>query len=183
MTQRFETSQWVPYPVELVFAFFSNSANLPHLVPPELKTRIEDARLIPPPARPLHPDPARRFSGVAAGVGSEILVTICPLRWVPRRIGFTVRITEFAWNSHFSDEQITGPFASFHHRHGIQPKTLDGIDGTFVSDAIEFELPFGRLGGLAAGLLRRQFASQFAYRQQRLPAILATVARQAVRRA
>jgi ligand-binding SRPBCC domain-containing protein len=182
MTERFETSQWVPYPVELVFAFFSNPANLPQLMPTEFKTRVEDARLTPPPPKPLNPDPARRFIGVSAGVGSEILITFQPLRWAPKRIGWTARIVEFVWNSHFSDEQITGPFASFHHRHGIQPKTLDGIDGTFVSDAFEFELPFGRLGGLAAGLLRRQFASQFAYRQQRLPAILATVARQAVRR-
>ena len=183
MTQRFETSQWVPYPVELVFAFFSNSANLPHLVPPELKTRIEDARLIPPPARPLHPDPARRFSGVAAGVGSEILVTICPLRWVPRRIGFTVRITEFAWNSHFSDEQVNGPFASSLHRHGFEPNVRNGVEGTLVSDTVEFALPFGPIGGLASGFLRRQLTRQFAFRQQRLPEILAAVARQAVRRA
>jgi hypothetical protein len=33
MTQHLETQQWVPYPVELVFAFFANPANLPHLMP------------------------------------------------------------------------------------------------------------------------------------------------------
>jgi ligand-binding SRPBCC domain-containing protein len=179
MTQHFETSQWVPYPVELVFAFFSNPANLPHLMPPELKTRIEDAHLTPPPPRPLNPDPARRFTGVAAGIGSEIVVTFCPLRWVPRRIGFTARITEFVWNSHFSDEQVSGPFATFRHRHGIQSETCDGIEGTLVSDTIEFALPFGPLGRLALGFFR----SQFAYRQRRLPEVLAVVARQAVRRA
>jgi ligand-binding SRPBCC domain-containing protein len=183
MAERFETSQWVPHPVELVFAFFSNPANLPHLMPPELKTRIEDARLTPPPPRPLHTDPARHFSGVAAGIGSEILVTFCPLRWVPKRIGFTVRITEFVWNSHFADEQITGPFSSFHHRHGIEPESRDAIEGTLVSDTIEFALPFGPLGSLASGFLRRQLTRQFAHRQQRLPEILAAVARQAIRRA
>jgi ligand-binding SRPBCC domain-containing protein len=183
MTHRFETSHWVPYPVELVFAFFSNPANLPHLVPPELKTRIEDARLTPPPPRPLHPDPSRRFSGVAAGVGSEILVTICPLRWVPRRIGFTVRITEFVWNSHFADEQVSGPFASNRHRHGFEPETRDGDEGTLVSDKIEFALALGPLSSLASAFIRRQLTRQFAYRQQRLPAILAAVARQAARRA
>jgi ligand-binding SRPBCC domain-containing protein len=182
MTQRFETSQWVPYPVELVFAFFSNPANLPHLVPPQLKTRIEDAHLTPPPPRPLHPDPTRRFTGVAAGVGSEILVTICPLRWVPRRIGFTVRITEFVWNSHFADEQVSGPLASNRHRHGFEPETRDAVEGTLVSDTIDYALPFGPLGRLALGFFRSQLTRQFAYRQQRLPAILATVALQAVRR-
>jgi ligand-binding SRPBCC domain-containing protein len=183
MTHRFETSQWVPYPVELVFAFFSNPANLPHLMPPLLKTRVEDAHLTPPPPRPLHPDPARRFTGVAAGIGSELLVTFQPLRWVPKRIGFTARITDFVWNSHFCDEQITGPFASFKHRHGIESEIRDAVEGTLVSDMIDFVLPFGPLGGLATPLVRRQLAGQFAHRQQRLPEILATVARQAVRRA
>ena len=183
MTQHFETSQWVPYPVELVFAFFSNPANLPHLMPPELKTRIEDVRLTPPPPKPFSPDPTRRFLGVSAGVGSEILITFQPLRWVPKRIGWTARITEFVWNSHFSDEQVTGPFASFHHRHGIEPQTRDGSEGTLVSDKIDFAMPFGPLGNFGAVFLRRQLTSQFAHRQQRLPEIIAAVARQATRRA
>lgn len=183
MTQHFETSQWVPYPVELVFAFFSNPANLPHLMPPELKTRIEDARLTPPPPKPLNPDPARRFSGVAAGVGSEILVTICPFRCVPRRVGFSVRITEFVWNSHFSDEQLKGPFTSNLHRHGFVPEIREGVEGTIVADTVEFALPFGPFGNLASGFLRRQLTRQFAFRQKRLPEILAAVARQATRRA
>jgi ligand-binding SRPBCC domain-containing protein len=181
MTHRFETNQWVPYPVELAFAFFSNPANLPHLMPPELKTRIEDARLAPPPPRPLHPDPARRFTGVAAGIGSEILVTFHPLRWVPKRIGFTARITEFVWNSHFSDEQLNGPFASFRHRHGIVSETRDNIEGTLVSDTIEFAFALGPLSTLASAFVSRQLIRQFAHRQQRLPQILAAVARQAVR--
>jgi ligand-binding SRPBCC domain-containing protein len=182
MTLHFETSQWVPYPVELVFAFFSNPANLPHLMPPELKTRIEDARLTPPPAKPFNPDPTRRFLGVSAGVGSEILITFQPLRWAPKRIGWTARVTEFVWNSHFADEQVTGPFAIFHHRHGIVSDTRSGIEGTLVSDKIDFSLPFGPLGTLASAFLRRQLARQFAHRQQRLPTILEAVARQATRR-
>jgi ligand-binding SRPBCC domain-containing protein len=183
MTHHFQSSQWVPYPVELVFAFFANPANLPHLMPPQLKTRVEDARLTPPPPKPLQPDPTRRFSGIAAGVGSEILITFQPLRWVPRRIGWTARIVEFLWNSHFCDEQITGPFSSFHHRHGIEPEMRNGIEGTLVSDDIHFALPLGPLGDCASPLLRLQIAAQFAHRQQRLPEILAAVARQATRRA
>ena len=53
MVQRFETDQWVPFPVELVFAFFANPSNLPHLVPAKQKARIEDLRLQPPPPRPV----------------------------------------------------------------------------------------------------------------------------------
>jgi ligand-binding SRPBCC domain-containing protein len=183
MTQRFETRQWVPFPVELVFAFLANPANLPHLMPPRLKTRIEDARIQPPPARPMAQDPARRFRSVAAGEGSEILVSFYPLRWLPKRASWMVRIMEFAWNSHFRDEQVRGPFAEFRHRHGIQAEFRDGIEGTLVDDEIEYALPCGFIGRLGGVLVRRQLERAFAHRQKRLPEMLAAAARQAARRA
>ena len=183
MTQRFETRQWVPFPVELLFAFFANPANLPHLMPPALQTRLEDARIEPPAPRPVAADPARRFKSVAAGVGSEILISFYPIRWVPKRVSWMARITEFEWNSHFCDEQVRGPFALFRHRHGIEAEVRDGVEGTLVSDAIEFALPYGWLGRMGAVLVRRNLERSFAYRQKRLPEILAVAARQAVRRA
>lgn len=182
MTQSFETRQWVPFPVELVFAFFANPTNLPHLMPRKLEMRIEDVRMQPPPPRPLHPDPARRFKSVAAGVGSEILISFFPIAWVPRRVSWMTRITEFAWNSHFCDEQVRGPFTSFHHRHGIQAEEREGVDGTLVSDEIEFTLPLGILGRVGGAMARRKLANSFAHRQKRLPEILAVAAQQAVKR-
>jgi ligand-binding SRPBCC domain-containing protein len=183
MTHRFETSEWTPYPVELVFAFFANPANLPHLMQPKLQTRIEDARIEPPPARPIPVDAARRFRSVAAGTGSEILVSFYPIAWVPKRVSWMARITEFVWNSHFCDEQVRGPFDVFNHRHGIKAQFRDGKEGTLVTDEIEFALPLGVVGRLGGVLVRRQLATAFAYRQKRLPEILAVAARQAVKRA
>jgi ligand-binding SRPBCC domain-containing protein len=183
MTERFETRQWVPFPVELVFAFFANPANLPHLMPPLLETRTEDARIAPPPARPMAPDPTRRFLSVAAGPGSEILISFYPIPWVPRRVSWMTRITEFVWNSHFCDEQVRGPFSQFRHRHGITAEARDGVEGTLVSDEIEFALPYGFIGRLGGRLVRRKLVQSFAHRQKRLPEILAAAARQAARRA
>jgi ligand-binding SRPBCC domain-containing protein len=168
--------------VELVFAFFANPANLPHLMPPALQTRVEDARIASAPPRPLASDPERRFQSVAAGVGSEILISFLPIPWVPRRVSWMARIVEFEWNSHFTDEQARGPFRLFRHRHGIAAEMRDSIEGTLVSDEIEFALPFG-LAGRAAGLaVRWQLQGSFAHRQKRLPQILAAVARQAAQR-
>lgn len=183
MTQRFETRQWVPFPVELVFAFFANPQNLPHVMPPRQKTLVEDARLQPPPPRPVPPDPARRFLSVAAGVGSEILISFRPIPWLLRRASWLARITEFVWNDHFCDEQARGPFASFHHRHGIQPETRDGQEGTLVSDEIDFALPYGLIGRAGGVIVKSQLKRAFAYRHMRLPEILAVAARQAARRA
>jgi ligand-binding SRPBCC domain-containing protein len=86
------------------------------------------------------------------------------------------------WNSHFCDRQVRGPFQQFHHRHGIQQETRDGVEGTLVSDEIEFALPFGWLGQVAGALVRRKLEQAFAYRQLRLPEILAAASRQAARR-
>jgi ligand-binding SRPBCC domain-containing protein len=182
MSQRFETRQWVPFPVELVFAFFANPTNLPHLMPSKLATQIEDAHIQPPPARPVHPDAARRFLSVAAGEGSEILVSFFPSPWIPGRVSWKARITEFVWNSHFCDEQVRGPFKNFHHRHGVEAEVRDGVEGTLVSDEIEYELPFGFLGRFAGAFVRRSLKQSFAYRQKRLPEILESAAEQAVKR-
>ena len=182
MIERFESRQWTPYPVELVFAFFANPSNLPHLMPPKLEARIEDARIEPPPVRPVAQDPARRFLSVAAGVGSEILVSFYPIPWVPKRLSCMARITGFEWNSYISDEQARGPFTLFRHRHGIAAEFREGQEGTRVTDAIEFSVPFGMVGRLGSVLARRELARAIAHRQMRLPEILEAAARQAVKR-
>jgi ligand-binding SRPBCC domain-containing protein len=177
MEPQFEVSQWVPFSADLVFAFFTDPSNLPLLMPPRLEMRIEETDLQAPPARPAVSEMARRLPNVAAGAGSEFLVTFFPFPWLRKQVQWRVRITEFEWNSHFCEEQIEGPFRRFHHRHEIRPEVRRGVWGTLVTDTIDFALPLGPLGSLANGLVRRQLAESFAQRQKRLPEILATVLR------
>lgn len=182
MVQRFESHQWLPFPVELVFAFFANPSNLPHLMPPTQKARIEDLRIQPPRPRPVAAEPARRFRSVAAGVGSEILVSFRPLRWIPQRVSWLAKIVDFEWNSHFVDEQVRGPFKTFRHRHGVQGEVRNHVEGTAILDEVEYEMPAGLAGRLAAGLVHRQMEKTFAFRRMRLPEILAAAAHQATRK-
>jgi ligand-binding SRPBCC domain-containing protein len=188
MSHTLNTSQWIPFPVELVFAFFANPGNLPHLMPKWQQARVESSRLIAPPPRPLAPDPALRFQSPAAGIGSEMAISFRPIPRIAFRIGWLARITEFAWNSHFCDEQLKGPFASWNHCHRIASESRhdeDGalIHGTLISDEVEYALPLGPLGALTDSIfVRRQMEAAFAYRQQRLAEILPVAARQATRR-
>ncbi len=183
MPKTIQTSQWTPFPVELVFAFFANPANLPHLMPKWQQAKIESSRLIAPPARPVAVDPTLRFQSPAAGVGSEMAISFRPIPGIPFRVGWLARITEFVWNSHFCDEQLKGPFAHWNHRHGITSEVRDGISGTLITDDIEYALPLGPLGSIGnAVFVRRQMLATFAYRQQRLNEILPVAARQAARR-
>lgn len=151
-------------------------------MPPAQKVRIEDIRMQPPPPRPVAADPSRRFRSIAAGTGSEILISFRPVRWLPQRVSWMARIVEFEWNSHFVDEQVRGPFQYFRHQHEVGGETRDGIEGTMVMDGIDYELPGGAIGRLAHGMIRERFEEAFAYRQKRLPEILAAAAQQAVRR-
>jgi ligand-binding SRPBCC domain-containing protein len=183
MPQTLRTSQWTPFPVELVFAFFANPGNLPHLMPEWQCARIESSRLIAPPQRPVALDATLRFQSPAAGVGSEIAVSFRPVPGFPFRIGWMARITEFVWNDHFCDEQLRGPFVVWKHRHGIASEYRDGVRGTLISDEVEYALPLGPLGSAAGALfVRRQMEATFAHRQKRLEEILPVVARQANRR-
>ena len=183
MPETLRTSQWTAFPVELVFAVFANPGNLPHLYPQWQRARIESSRLIAPPPRPIAPDPTLRFQSPAAGEGSEMAISFRPIARVPWRVGWVARITEFAWNSHFCDEQVRGPFASWKHRHGISAEVREGVNGTFISEEVEYRLPMGPLGDAAdAMFVRRQMETTFAYRQGRLEEILPMAARQAARR-
>ena len=183
MPHTFQTSQWVPFPVELVFAFFANPGNLPHLMPKRQQARIESSRVIAPPPRPVAPDPENQFQSPAAGAGSEMLISFRPFSWLPFRVQWLARITEFEWNSHFCDEQLKGPLAAWQHCHRIVSETRDNQAGTLISDEVEYSLPLGPLGSLCDALfVRRQMESTFAYRQQRLAEILPVAAKQATRR-
>jgi ligand-binding SRPBCC domain-containing protein len=183
MPQTLHTSQWTPFPVELVFAFFANPANLPHLMPKWQEPRVESSRLIAPPIRPIAPDPTLRYQSPAAGTGSEMVFSFRPIRGIPFRTGWLARITEFAWNSHFCDEQIKGPFADWKHCHHIKSESQDGIAGTRISDEVEYTLPFGPLGDLGNTLfVRRRMEAMFTFRQRRLEEILPVAFRQAARR-
>jgi len=183
MPQTMHTNQWVPFPVELVFAFFANPGNLPHLMPKWQQARVESSRLIAPPPRPVAADPALRYQSQAAGEGSEMVISFRPVPRLPFRVSWIAKITEFVWNDHFCDTQLKGPFESWNHCHRITGETRDGVNGTLVMDEVEFAMPMGPLGRVAHGLfVRRQMESTFAYRQRRLEEILPVAARQASRR-
>jgi ligand-binding SRPBCC domain-containing protein len=174
MRHFFEAEQWLPYPVEVVFAFFANPENLPRLMPGWQKARIEEAMFAAPPA---HPQPGIRLRGIAAGQGTTMTISFRPFPFSPIRVPWDAEITEFAWNERFCDVQARGPFAYWRHCHSVTAETRDGVAGTLLRDRVEYEMHLGKLGELAHTLAgRRQIASIFAYRQRRTAALLPLMA-------
>ncbi len=178
MRHTYSAEQWLPYPVELVFAFFANPENLPRLMPPWQKARIEEAAFAPPPPRPIAPDPTLRFKSIAAGLGTRITISFRPFPYSPVRVPWEAEITNFLWNDHFCDTQLRGPFAHWRHCHRVHAETRpnnSGVptQGTLLRDEVEYELPYGALGSLAQRLIiARQLRTTFDYRHRRTLEIL-----------
>jgi ligand-binding SRPBCC domain-containing protein len=181
LKQNFETSQWVPFTVEEVFAFFAVPANLPLLMPPEQQARIEEIRLQPPPPVPFDAVISAGVRNIAAGTGSEIVVSFRPVPLLPLRLNWTARIVEFEWNSHFVDEMVHGPFKRMLHRHSVAAESRSGVTGAVLTDRVEYVLPGGAIGNVADPQVRAKMEKGFAFRQKRLPLLLAEQLMVAVR--
>jgi len=176
MRYTFQSEQWLPYSVDLVFAFFANPENLPRLMPKWQNARIEEATFVPPPPHPLSATTSHR--SMLAGAGTKLTISFRPFPHSPIRIPWEAEISEFIWNDHFCDRQLRGPFSYWRHCHHLQPETRTTdtglpVSGTRLRDQVEYELPLGKLGEIANSILvRRQLKSTFKYRHTRTSELL-----------
>lgn len=130
-------------PLKQTFAFFENAANLGRITPAWLNFRIVSA-------------------DVAMRQGAEFDYVI---RWFGMPMKWRSLIAKYAPPFVFVDEQMVGPYKSWHHEHTFS----ETPNGVIVSDNLEYELPFGPLGDVAHSLLvKHQLKAIFRYRQKAL---------------
>jgi len=145
---RLESSISVPVSLREAFALFETAGNLVRLTPPEFQLRVvsgEDAKM-------------RK--------GAEFKLQI---RRMGLRLTWTARIAEYEPPFFFVDEQASGPFAYWRHRHEFRPTEY----GAMISDRVEYALPFGAVGRLAHRLfVRHQLEELFDYRRRAMGEIL-----------
>lgn len=141
--------QRVSRPLDEVFSFFADAANLEALTPPFLRFRI------------LTPLPIEMK--VDARIEYTLSLFGAPIHW-------RTRITEWEWGVRFVDEQESGPYALWHHTHEFE---ADG-DVTWVRDRVLYREPMGLLGRLAHGLfVERTLNRIFDYRYRAIAERLA----------
>ncbi len=140
-TRTLRTELWLPTPIEQVFAFFSDAANLSTITPPWLDFRI------------ITPQPIDMHKG--ALIDYRIRLHALPIRW---------RTIIEVWEPphRFVDMQLRGPYSLWHHEHTFTP--LDG--GTLCRDLVHYR----HLGGPIVHRLfvRPQLDRIFAFRQRTL---------------
>lgn len=126
---------WVPAPIDEVFAFFDDPANLARLMPPPVRIRL--VRVNPAPPRP--------------GSIFEFRYGLGPIQR-----SWTIRLVDRVPGERFVDETISGPVARFHHSHTFSPARRGG---TWIEDRVDFHVgPDGAVGTVVdtvAGLVMR----------------------------
>lgn len=145
---RLQTTQTFEAPIETVFSFFSDAANLEAITPPWLNFRI------------LTPLPIRMSQGT-------LIDYRLTLHWIPIR--WRTEISD--WNPPFSfvDRQLKGPYRLWRHTHTFE----ETAEGTLMTDVVEYSVPGGRLVNRL--FVEPDLQKIFQYRRQQLARRFAVV--------
>ena len=144
--------QWLDLTREELFPFFADAGNLEAITPPWLGFRI------------LTPRPIEMRAGTL--IDYSLRLHGIPLRW-------RTRITE--WNPPFDfvDEQLSGPYRLWRHRHEFETRG----ERTLMRDTVDYALPLGPLGRFAHwAWVRRDLDTIFDFRFARVAELLARTA-------
>lgn len=120
-----DRTEFLGVSLETAWDFFSDPNNLPRITPPELNLHITsetESKIYP---------------------GMIITYTITPIPFF--RSTWTTEITQVDSPSYFVDEQRSGPYRFWHHKHFFTE--ADGQ--TQVRDLVHYSLPLGPVGRLA----------------------------------
>jgi ligand-binding SRPBCC domain-containing protein len=152
MSVRFHTlrhEQWIPRPIDDVFAFFADAHNLKTITPPWLGFRILNV------------------STDSIVPGTEIRYRLSlhgmPIHWLTE-----IRMWHPPYR--FVDVQRSGPYRMWHHTHTFEAHG----DRTRMTDVVRYTLPFGPLGRLVHLLkVRRDVQTIFNYRRRQIEHLFA----------
>ena len=119
-TYRLTREQFVPLPLEEVFAFFADAHNLERLTPPWLNFEV------------LTPSPVDMRAGTL--IDYRLQLHGIPVRWQSE-------ITVWQPPHRFVDRQVSGPYRLWVHTHQLESLA----EGTLVRDLVDYAVPGGAL--------------------------------------
>ena len=130
----------------ILWDFIATPRNLDQITPPELEFKI------------LSEIPEEMYNGLQ--ISYEISIPLFGRkRWL-------TEISEIVSGESFVDLQIEGPYKHWRHFHQLLPV---GNNASCMIDQIDYELPYGPIGGIANRLIvQNQLNTIFDYREKTL---------------
>jgi ligand-binding SRPBCC domain-containing protein len=139
---RFVKESRMAAPPSVVFAFHESRGALERLSPPWENVELVEG------GDSLHP---------GSRVVLKVMLGPIPMRWVAEH-------TEYEPDRLFADRQISGPFASWSHRHVFLE---DEAGGTLLRDEVDYTPPLGWLGRyLGTKMIEARLKRMFDYRHE-----------------
>lgn len=133
--------QYIPKKKEEVFSFFSAETNLEKITPPYLNFKV------------LGKDTPEIQDGTT--ITYKLKLHGIPLKWKSL-------ISEFKVNETFIDQQLSGPYKKWVHKHDF----ISTHHGCLITDFIVYKVPMGIIGRIIAGAyVRRDVVKIFKYRE------------------
>ena len=125
-----------------VFDFFSKAENLEKITPPEMGFHIITSR------------PIEMHEGTL--IEYRINLNGIPMGW-------KTLISKWDPPNEFVDEQLSGPYKQWIHRHTF----IDaGPNKTLIKDEVRYRLPFEPFGDVAHFIVERQLKKIFDFREK-----------------
>lgn len=146
---RLRREQLIKKDLKEVFSFFQKPENLESITPADLQFTI------------LTPKPIEMKEGALI----DYTIKICgiPMKWRTEITGYNPPYS-------FSDRQLKGPYAVWHHTHTFK----EVAEGTLMIDEVDYEIPLGPIGRLAHFLfVKRQLKKIFDHRYDTIADIMA----------
>ncbi len=141
-SKRFVASVDLPVSVEEAFAYHERPGCLNRLIPPWESVEVE-----------------KSDGNLAVGSRAVVKMSVAgvPFRWHARH-------TDYAPPDLFADEQESGPFSFWRHRHRF---ASTGPKSSRLTDDIEYRIPLGQFGRMLGGTrIRDKIDAMFAYRHR-----------------
>ncbi len=139
----FKATQFIKTDKLSCWDFFSDPANLALITPPDMNFRV------------VNPDPMPVMHE-----GLIIRYKVSPLLRIP--LNWVTEIRQVKKYESFVDIQLSGPFRRWHHQHSF----MEVPGGIEMTDVVNYELPFGIIGEVAAlWMVRKRIGYIFSYRK------------------
>jgi len=145
---RFHTNLIVTAPIDKVWAFHTEVSHLVHVLPRDVRPHLLKVH--------------ERFE-----VGTDYVLRMIFGYWWTH---WHARVVEVDPPHRFVDELVVGPLPFWRHVHRFEPHAGGG---TLLTDEIEYQVPWGRLGGLYdTFFLRWQLRTVFDHRRKVLDRLI-----------